>query len=285
MPQAAPTWFAVFTLLLLVGIGDDAIARKPSSHKGFKASSTVVFTIERTLPHAPDHFTEGLAICGDTMIESIGLYGVSALIRKQIDDGAVLARHDLPEHFFGEGATCFGDRIYQLTWREHAAVVYDNAFNIVEVLHYADEGWGLTHDADTLIMSDGSETISFRDPRDFRITRTIRVHDGATPITRLNELEYAHGLIFANVWQQDRIAIIDPADGAVLGWLELAALVEKFAKPADWDARDDVLNGIAYDGAHDRYFVTGKRWPLMFELQLPALPAPRGTSTTSISPH
>lgn len=274
MPRALNSCLTMFIMLALTCISTQSIARKLKPDAGFKASSTVLFTIKRTLPHAPNSFTEGLAICDGSMIESIGLYGVSALIRRQIDGSAELARHALPAHLFGEGATCFGDRIYQLTWREHAAAVYDDAFKLIEVLHYAGEGWGLTHDAGQLIMSDGSATISFRDPRDFHVTRTIAVHDGTTPIERLNELEYAHGLIFANIWQQDRIAIIDPADGAVLGWLELGALADRFAKPADWNASDNVLNGIAYDATRDRYFVTGKRWPLMFELELEHLPEP-----------
>lgn len=274
MSRTPHTRLTIFITLALICISTQSIAGKPSPDAGFKQSSTVVFTITRTLPHASNYFTEGLAICDGEMLESIGLYGVSALIRRQIDDGVEHVRHELPAYMFGEGATCFGDRIYQLTWREHAAVVYDRALNIVEVLHYAGEGWGLTHDGDQLIMSDGSATIFFRDPRDFGITRTIAVHDGATPITRLNELEYARGLIFANIWQQDRIAIIDPADGAVLGWIELGTLAKKFAKPADWSPTNDVLNGIAYDASRDRYFVTGKRWPVMFELQLSGLPTP-----------
>lgn len=265
-------WLTAFIMLALTCISTQSIARKLKPDNGFKASSTVLFTIKRTLPHPENFFTEGLAVCDGTMVESIGLYGVSALIRWQIDGGAELARRPLPAAFFGEGATCFGDRIYQLTWREHAAVVYDAALNIVELLHYTGEGWGLTHDDAQLIMSDGSATIWFRDPRDFHIARTIEVHDGETPIARLNELEYAHGLIFANIWQQDRIAIIDPTDGAVVGWLELGALADQFAKPADWNARDNVLNGIAYDPKRDRYFVTGKRWPLLFELELGRLP-------------
>ncbi|NGY05056.1 glutaminyl-peptide cyclotransferase [Solimonas terrae] len=276
MPMSLPRAFAIATTLLSTFFLAEANALKLKQDEGFKASSTVVFTITGTLKHDVQSFTEGLVVCNGTMIESVGLYGVSALIRRQIGGDEVLARYPLPASAFGEGATCFGDRVYQLTWREHAALVYDNALELVEVLHYAGEGWGLTHDDRQLIMSDGSATISFRDAADFSINKTIDVHDGATPITRLNELEYAHGLIFANIWQQDRIAIIDPADGAVLGWLELGELAQRFAKPANWDASDDVLNGIAYDATRDRYYVTGKRWPLMFELKLSRLPHATG---------
>jgi glutaminyl-peptide cyclotransferase len=276
MQPAPPRALAFAITIATMLFCEHAIALKRSPEAGFKDSSTVVFNITGTLEHDVKSFTEGLAVCDGAMVESVGLYGVSALIRRQIGSGEVLARHALPGNVFGEGATCFGGRIYQLTWREHAAIVYDDALNVIEVLHYDGEGWGLAHDDRQLIMSDGSATISFRDPEDFSIRRTIEVHDGATPVTRLNELEYAHGLIFANIWQQDRIAIIEPDDGAVVGWLELGALQERFTRPANWDARDDVLNGIAYDAARDRYYVTGKRWPLMFELQLGALPERTG---------
>lgn len=254
---------------------NSAIALKRRPDAGFKASAHLAYEIVETLPHAASRFTQGLEICDGAMIESVGLYGVSALIRANLDDGEVQRRYVLPPNVFAEGATCFGGRIYQLTWRERAAVVYDAALQPLEVLHYEGEGWGLAHDADGLIMSDGSATLSFRKAEDFSITRTVQVHDGAQPVERLNELEYAHGLVFANVWQTDRIAVIDPDDGAVLAWLELGALKGKFERPPGWDPVDDVLNGIAYDAARDRWYVTGKRWPKMFVLKLAALPAPR----------
>ncbi|MGH8447306.1 MAG: glutaminyl-peptide cyclotransferase [Solimonas sp.] len=247
--------------------------RKPDA--GFKASSSIRYDIVRTLFHAHSDFTQGLEICDGAMVESVGLYGVSALIRKQIGTGEVLQRYALPASVFAEGATCMGDRIYQITWRERAAVVYDDTLKPLAVLHYEGEGWGLTHAGKELIMSDGSATLFFRKPDDFSITRTIAVHDGATPIDKLNELEFAHGLIFANIWQADRIAVIDPADGAVLAWLDLAALSSRFDRPADWNPIDDVLNGIAYDAGSDHFYVTGKRWPAMFELKLSNLPKPK----------
>lgn len=258
--------------------GVPAIALKPSSDAGFEASAALRYEIVRTLPHARSDFTQGLEICDGTMIESVGLYGVSALIRKDIDSGEALQRYRLPPAFFAEGATCADDYIYQLSWRERTAVVYDRQLQPRAVLHYEGEGWGLTHDGEHLIMSDGSATLSFRRRDDFSIVRTIEVHDGARAVERLNELEYAHGLILANIWQSDRIAAIDPADGAVLAWLDLSALTQHIEHGSDWDATDNVLNGIAHDAARDRYYVTGKRWPVMYELRLAKLPRPRATA-------
>ncbi|MFT4046616.1 MAG: glutaminyl-peptide cyclotransferase [Solimonas sp.] len=251
---------------------DEAMASKRSSDAGFKTSSSIRYEVVRTLEHARDDFTEGLEICDGAMLESVGLYGSSALIRKQIDDGVVLRRRPLPAIAFGEGATCMGDRIYQLTWREQAALVYDLDFTLLEVLRYEGEGWGLTHDAQYLIMSNGSATVTFRKPEDFSVVRSIEVHDGKTPVEKINELEYAHGLLFANIWQSDRVAVVSPADGRVLAWLDLAALSTRFDKPAHWNAVDDVLNGIAYDPRRDLFYFTGKRWPVLFELRLSNLP-------------
>ncbi len=253
----------------------DATALKQRPDAGSSTLARVSYDITRSLAHDPVRFTEGLEWCKDAMLESVGLYGDSALIRSDIARDEILQRHALPGNVFGEGLTCFEDHIYQLTWREQAAVVYDDALQPLRLLHYEGEGWGLTHDTEHLIMSDGSATLFFRNADDFSVVRTVEVHDGALPVTRLNELEYAQGLIFANVWQSDRVALIDPADGAVLGWLDLSALGTRFTKPSGWQPSDDVLNGIAYDASRDRYYFTGKRWPLMFELRLRGLPKPK----------
>jgi glutaminyl-peptide cyclotransferase len=266
------SFIATAFALVMIFLCANAIALKPRPEAGFKASSRLAFEIKRVLPHDPLAFTEGLELCDGAMLESLGLYGSSALNLRTLDSIEVLARHALPSTVFGEGATCFGDRVYQLTWRERTVVVYDRKLQPLTVLHYDGEGWGLAHDDRRLIMSNGSSQIVFRDPEDFSIVRTISVRDGETPVDKLNELEYAHGLIFANVWQSTRIAIIDPADGRVCAWIDLDGLSDRFDKPAGWNARDDVLNGIAYDPARDSFYVTGKRWPLMFELKLGRLP-------------
>lgn len=269
------TRMTIFVIALLFAC-HDAMARKPSSDAGFKASTSLRYEIVRKLEHARENFTQGLEICDGALLESVGLYGHSALIRKRIDDGAELQRRRLPGDVFAEGITCMHGRIYQLTWREQYAIVYDAATLAAKsFLRYEGEGWGLTHDAQHLIMSDGSATLRFRDPEDFRVVRSIEVRDAGRLVRNLNELEYAHGLIFANVWQSDRIAIIDPASGAVRAWLELGELVTRFDRPKGWSVSDDVLNGIAYDARRDTFYITGKRWPALFELRLHGLPTPQ----------
>lgn len=279
------TFIAAICIVTTAFFSTSVIALKPSSDAGFRASASLRYDVVRTLPHARSDFTQGLEICDGAMIESVGLYGVSALIRKDIDSGEALRHYRLPPAFFAEGATCVDDRIYQISWRERTAVVYDRQLQPLAVLHYEGEGWGLTHDDEHLIMSDGSATLFFRRRDDFGIARAIEVHDGTNAIDRLNELEYAHGLIFANIWQSSRIAVIDPADGAVLAWLDLSALSQRFERGADWDATDNVLNGIAHDAARDRYYVTGKRWPVMYELRLARLPKPRAAMADGIPEH
>jgi glutamine cyclotransferase len=170
----------------------------------------------------------------------------------------------LPNEFFGEGITIFGDRIIQLTWQSQKGFVYDkDSFDILEEFSYRGEGWGITHDDNRLIMSNGSATLSFLDPVTFKIIGDVQVNDGNTPVTNLNELEYVHGDVYANVWHQDKIAIINIQTGQVKGWINLTGLYD--ASNAD---PENVLNGIAYDANSERLFVTGKRWSQLFEIKL-----------------
>ncbi|MEM4616846.1 MAG: glutaminyl-peptide cyclotransferase, partial [Archaeoglobaceae archaeon] len=169
---------------------------------------------------------------------------------------------ELPPNCFGEGIAIIGDRIIQLTWREHGAFIYDkNTFEVIGEFSYSTEGWGLTFDGQRLIMSDGSASLYFLDPKTFQIVAKVEVHD-EKPVSRLNELEFVEGLIYANVWMEDRIAIIEPETGKVVGWIDLSGIYK--------DKRDinDVLNGIAYDAGSKRLFVTGKRWSKLFEIEL-----------------
>lgn len=201
------------------------------------------------------------------MIESAGGYGVSGLFEKKRANGETLRSISLPPEFFAEGLTKFGERLYLLTWRERQAFVFDLAFKHRRSIAYEGEGWGLTNDGSALIMSDGSAQLTFRDPDSFAIRRVIEVRDGDKPVTRLNELEYARGLVLANVWQTSRIAMIDPVTGQVRAWLDLAEL-EDLLPDTGRDPRDDVLNGIAYDPRNGHLYVTGKRWPLLFEIAI-----------------
>ncbi|MEQ1439848.1 glutaminyl-peptide cyclotransferase [Fontimonas sp. SYSU GA230001] len=241
-----------------------------------EAAQTLSWRVIRTLPHDVSHFTQGLEIHRGRLLESVGRYGRSALYEKSLDTGAVMRQAPFPRDWFAEGVTVAHDRIIVITWLEQIAQVFDLDLRPVAQLRYSGEGWGLTHDGTHLIMSDGSATIRFRNAGDFSVAREIVVKDGAQPVTRLNELEYARGRIYANVWMSDRVAVIDPRSGRVDAWLDFAALRLRLRKPPGWDEREHVLNGIAYDTASDHFYLTGKCWPSLFEVALDALPAQSG---------
>jgi glutamine cyclotransferase len=171
----------------------------------------------------------------------------------------------LPSAYFGEGLTEWGSTLIQLTWQAHIAFVYDRfSFRQLRSFHFEGEGWGLTQDGKNLVLSDGSATLHFLDPVTACEVRHVVVKDRGSPVTELNELEFVHGQIYANIWHSDRIARISPITGKVLGWIDLAGLL-----PArDRTDPEAVLNGIAYDPAHDRLFVTGKLWPKLFEIKV-----------------
>jgi glutamine cyclotransferase len=225
------------------------------------------YRVVRTYPHDPQAFTQGLEFADGRLYESTGQYGRSSLRRVDLETGRVLHLKELPEQYFGEGLTLFRNRIYQLTWREGKGLIYDQAdFNLLGEFNYATEGWGLTHDRNRLIMSDGSDTLYFLDPATCRVTGQIQVRDGEARVAQLNELEYFQGRILANIWQTDLLAAIDPATGQVVHWIDLAGLLATRGPVA---ARG-VLNGIAWDQEQNRLFVTGKNWPYLFEIELVA---------------
>ncbi len=225
------------------------------------------YKVVNSYPHDRQAFTQGLVYEDGQFYEGTGLFGRSSLRRVEVATGKVLQQHDLDPVYFGEGITTFGDRIIQLTWQNRTGFVYDKAsFALEREWSYPTEGWGITHDGARLIMSDGTATLRFLDPETLRETGTIDVFDTAGPVTNLNELEYVDGLIYANVWQTDRIAQVDPATGRVRAWIDLTGLLS----PADRAVPVDVLNGIAYDDATDRLFITGKLWPKVFEIDLVA---------------
>jgi len=242
-----------------------ALSPTPTSVLSFPAVPTLTFKVLNTYPHDRQAFTEGLVMADGVLYEGTGLNGASSLRRVDLASGKVLQSTALgPEHF-GEGVTVWGDQLIQLTWKSRQGFVYDKAtFKLLKTFNYPSEGWGLTHDDHSLIMSDGTPTIHFVDPVTLQETRRITVTDKGQPVFNLNELEYVHGEILANVWQTDRIARIAPETGEVIGWIDLAGLLGQ----ADRQPAVDVLNGIAYDAAHDRLFVTGKLWPKLFEIAL-----------------
>ncbi|HEY0408608.1 MAG TPA: glutaminyl-peptide cyclotransferase [Pyrinomonadaceae bacterium] len=226
-----------------------------------------VYTYEvvNAWPHDPKAFTQGLIFHDKYLYESTGHHGLSSLRRVELKSGKVKKKIDVPEEYFAEGITLFEGRIFQLTWQSQKCFVYGlKDFELLSEFHQTGEGWGLTNDGKSLIMSDGSNQLRFLEPNTFLPVRAISVFDHGQPLTQLNELEYIKGEIYANIWKSDRIVRIDPASGKILGWIDLSGL-----RPADVeDDTDNVLNGIAYDEHEDRLFVTGKRWTKLFEIRL-----------------
>jgi glutamine cyclotransferase len=227
--------------------------------------ATYGYVVVNAFPHDPQAFTQGLFFHEGTLIESTGLVNRSTLRRVELETGRVLQQVEVPRFHFAEGAALLGGRIYQLTWKTGKGFVYDaETFEKMGEFAYDGDGWGLTRDGESLILSDGTDALRFLDPETFRATRTIKVADRNRPLFRLNDLEYVAGEIFANVWRDSRVARISPRTGAVVGWVELNGLL----RPGEVRHAEGVLNGIAYDADHDRLFVTGKFWPQLFEIRL-----------------
>jgi glutaminyl-peptide cyclotransferase len=228
--------------------------------------ATFGYRVVTEYPHDRRAFTEGLAYVDGVLYEGTGLYGESTLRRVELETGEVLQAVGLSKEYFGEGISVLGDRIYQLTWKSGICVVFDReTFELQEALTYPTEGWGMTTDGERLIMSDGTNRLFIRDPETFAELDTIDVYDGARAIWNLNELEVVDDEIWANVWQTDRIARIDPESGQVTGWIDLTGLLSQSDRGRQ---TVDVLNGIAYDPDTDRLFVTGKLWPKLFEIEI-----------------
>lgn len=217
-------------------------------------------TVVARYPHDPKAYTQGFYFHDDGFFESTGLYGHSSVRRTGID-GQITRRVMLPVDVFGEGLTYQGDRLIQLTWKARTGFVRDpETLEAVHMFGLPGEGWGLTHSADHLIMSDGSDVLRFLDPKTFHVVRELRVTENHKSVGRLNELEWVDGEIFANIYQTPYIVRIAPDTGKVLGWVDLSTLIAEMGKPPG------AANGIAYDAERSRLFVTGKNWPWVFEV-------------------
>ncbi|MBI5771055.1 MAG: glutaminyl-peptide cyclotransferase [Verrucomicrobia bacterium] len=222
-----------------------------------------------TWPHDAGAFTQGLVWRNGGLLESTGLNGRSSLREVELKTGRVVKRIDVAREYFAEGLAVIGDRAYQLTWQGGKGFVYDaDTFRLEKEFAYDGEGWGLATDGRSLILSDGTSRIRFLDPATFKVTRTIEVTESGKAVAELNELEWINGEIFANVWHTDRIVRIDPASGQVRGVIDCAAIVAQSGRGSE----EAVLNGIAYDAAADRLFITGKLWPKIFEVRILAVP-------------
>jgi len=253
-------------------INTNKTANSPSQTTGKIPFYT--YEIVNTFKHDSKAFTQGLVFHNGFLYESTGQKGDSTVRKVEISSGRVLQNHDLSDSYFAEGMTILNDRIYQITWQENTAFVYDvNDFKLIKELKYQGEGWGLTDDGTNLIMSDGTHVIRIVDPETFKTTRTLVVLDeNGKPLLDLNELEYVKGEIWANIWHSERIgkpnhiARIDPNSGKLLGWINLQGI-----SPDDVGRdSENTLNGIAYDETGDRIFVTGKKWRNLYEIKLKA---------------
>jgi glutaminyl-peptide cyclotransferase len=228
---------------------------------------TLGFRVTSTIPHDPQCYTQGLEFAGKRLFESGGGYGVSTIREVDPTNGRVLRRRPMARHVFAEGITILGNELFVLTWKEHTAYVLDpDTFRPIRQHRYEGEGWGLTHNGTELIMSDGSSTLRFLDPKTFATLRTITVKDGTREINQLNELEFIDGVIFANIYTRDHMARIDSKTGQVTGWLDLSPLRRQLPPPH----QAEVLNGIARVPSTDRLLVTGKLWPRLFEIEVTA---------------
>jgi len=232
-----------------------------------KPPAKIPYKITSTYPHSPGSFTQGLVFEDGFLYEGTGQYGSSSLRKIKLETGDILKEVKLPRDIFGEGITIYEDRIIQLTWFSQIGFVYDkNSFRHLDTFRYPVqiEGWGITTDGKHLIIGDGSNRLYFLDPESFEVKSRLDVHDNLGPVQKINELEYVEGAIYANVWQSHKIIKINMDSGNVIGVIDLGKIVPKqFRGHSDY-----VLNGIAYDSEKKRFFVTGKMWPFVFELEL-----------------
>ncbi len=223
------------------------------------------YRVVREFPHDPGAFTQGLFFDDGVLYESTGLYGESSLRRVELETGRVIEQRDLLPLFFGEGSALGGGRIVQLTWRSGIGFVYDaESFRLLGEFRYRGEGWGLTFDGTRFVMSDGTDTLRFLDAGSLRETGALPVTADGEPLSNLNELEWIRGEIWANIWTEDRIARIRPEDGVVTSFVDLSGILAPERRLPD----SDVLNGIAWDPEGERLFVTGKKWPALFQIEV-----------------
>jgi len=257
----------ILVTVLVFAAGLAMSAQAPSKTIPPPGSKTPVsgYTVVKSYPHDPKAFTQGLEYFDGFLYEGTGMKGASALRKVELESGKVVQDEKLHPQYFGEGITIAQGKVFQVTWKDRQGFVYEaKTLKFIRNFTYFGEGWGLTHDAGGLILSDGTSTLRFLELTRFQEKRKLKVIDGGVTIEGLNELEMIRGEIWANVWQTDYIARISPKDGRVVGWINLKGLLGPTAKLPP----DAVLNGIAYDAQKNRIFVTGKLWPRIFEITI-----------------
>lgn len=227
--------------------------------------ASYTYEVTASYPHDVHSFTEGFQFDGGFIYEGTGLDARSSLRKYYLKTGKIAKEVKLPDYYFGEGITVLGDKIYELTYTSEIGFVYNRAsFAKIDSFRYVGEGWGMTTDGTSLILSNGSNKIQYLDPKSRQVIRTLEVYEGEYPLLQINELEWIKGEIFANVWRTERIVRIDPESGKVTGVIDMSGILA----PSERTMETDVLNGIAYDAKNDRIFVTGKNWPKIFEIKI-----------------
>jgi glutamine cyclotransferase len=250
-------------LMLIIAVASSVIGLIILNGTTQQTPIKYTYEIIESYPHDQTAFTQGLEFNNGFLFEGTGLYNQSTLRKVELETGKVLESIALPDQYFGEGITIFNNRIIQLTWKANKGFIYQKeSFELLSEFSYPTEGWGITNDGFQLIMSDGTSTLFFLDPQSYETVKQIEVID-QEPISRLNELEYIQGQIYANIWLEDKIVVINPQTGKVEAWVDLAGL-----NPKDSIDPNNVLNGIAYDSERDRIFVTGKNWSKLFQIDL-----------------
>jgi glutaminyl-peptide cyclotransferase len=248
------------TLALLIGVVSFAELNMLSHGNSVSSPTHYTYNLVNTYPHDSGAYTEGLVFDNGVLYESTG--ESSSLRRVDLESGNVLQEISLADGYFGEGLAVVNNSLVQLTWQNHMGFVYDKeTFGLVGNFTYSTEGWGLTYDGSRLIMSDGSSNLYFLNPVSYQKIGQVSVHDGNTEVASINELEFVNGDVYANIWHQQKIAIINPETGQVKGWIDLTGLYQP-------NRIDDVLNGVAFDSAGNRLFVTGKNWPNLYQITL-----------------
>ncbi|WP_207494093.1 glutaminyl-peptide cyclotransferase [Aridibaculum aurantiacum] len=232
------------------------------------APQNIQYNIVASYPHDTSSYTQGLIWLNNSLFEGTGIEGQSKLLKVDLQTGKAQQAVKLSDEDFGEGITILNDKIYQLTWMNNKVYVYDaSSLKKIQEFKWEHQGWGITHNGTDLIISTGSNNLYFVDPATFQIKNVVGVFDNNGPVGNLNELEYIDGSVYSNVYTTDYIIKIDPSSGHVIGRMNLEGLLQKAGKTVEY-GDGNVLNGIAYDKEKNSLYITGKKWPLLFELKL-----------------
>jgi glutamine cyclotransferase len=263
--------FTFITLLFLAcknNAANDDSTGAITTASTIAAPANISYNIIATYPHDTSSYTQGLIWQNNALYESTGLEGQSRIMKVDLKNGKPQQSVSIDPSVFGEGITILNDKIYELTWRSNLVYVYDSkTFKKIREFSWDHEGWGITHNGKELIISTGDSNLYFVDPETFKLLRIVGVTDNNGPVGNLNELEYIKGAVFSNIYLTDYIVKIDPATGHITGRMDLSGLLEKFGKQVNKDD-GNVLNGIAFDSAKNSLYVTGKKWPLLYEMKL-----------------